>query len=332
MIFTDSATHRARRLLDSGDPAQAVQLVSQSAKRGDGEALHELALWHVYGFPVRRDFALARLLFGRAADAGYRRAAIPHAVFVAMGAGAMPDWREAFRLLERAARDDAGAARQVKLLAAMNLAENGDPRALPDVETLSDSPDVARYDALFSSAECAHVVALSEPLMAPSIIIDSRTGRQRPDPIRTSSEAVLGPIQQDLVIHALNLRIAAATATKVEQGEPLVVLRYEPHQQYREHHDCLPGEANQRIATAITYLNDDYAGGETSFVSTGLDVKGRTGAMIRFANTHADGRVDMQSRHAGRPVQRGNKWICTRWIRSSVFDPWGIYTPSPLIS
>lgn len=329
MIEHRNIAAEAARLLDAGAVERAVHLVSDAARRGDADALNELGLWHVYGSPVRRDFGLARLLFGRAGEAGHKGAAITHAVFVALGAGGDPDWGAALALLRSAANADPLAARQLAIIDRMNLDDNGRPVSLPGATQRAASPDVQQFSALFSRDECAHLMSLSAPLLVPSIVVDSRTGRQSPNPVRTSFGAVLGPIQQDLVVHALNLRLAAATQTSVDQGEPLVILRYEPGQQYREHHDGLPGEANQRSRTVIAYLNDGYDGGETSFSAAELAIKGSTGDAISFVNTLPDGRIDERSRHAGQPVRRGSKWICTRWIREKRFDPWGLRTPSP---
>ncbi|MBO9698033.1 MAG: 2OG-Fe(II) oxygenase [Sphingopyxis sp.] len=328
MTGAETVANQAAHLLDAGAVEAAVRLVSDAARRGDPHALNELALWHVYGSPLRRDFGLARLFFGRAGEAGHKAAAITHAVFVALGAGAEPDWRAALGLLRAAADRDPLAARQLAIIDGMDIDENGRPLSLPAITQRAMSPDVQQFRALLSSDECAHVMALAEPLLIPSIVIDSRTGRQSPNPVRTSFGAVLGPIQQDLVVHALNLRIAAATRTNIDHGEPLVVLRYRPGQQYREHHDGLPGEQNQRHRTMIAYLNDGYGGGETTFAAAGLAIRGSVGDAISFANTFPDGRIDERSRHAGQPVQYGSKWICTRWIRMRNFDPWGLRTPS----
>lgn len=331
MNITTSISIRARRLLEAGDTSNAIQIVSDAARGGDGEALYELGLWHVYGQPLQRDFARARLFFGHASQAGFAPATTTYAVFVALGAGAEPDWREACSLLDAAAADNPAAARQIELLRMMDIDRDGKPRSLPPRAGLARSPSVQTLPHLFSAVECAHLMQLATPLLTGSAVVDSRTGRKSPHPVRTSFDAVLGPIQQDLVVHALNLRLAAATGTDVEAGEPLIVLRYDPGQQYREHHDCLPGEANQRVRTAIVYLNEDYQGGETSFPAAGLDIKGHTGDMLTFANTRADGQADLDSRHIGQAVTSGTKWICTRWIRRSRFDPWGLRTPSPLI-
>ena len=69
-----------------------------------------------------------------------------------------------------------------------------------------------------------------------------------------------------------------------------------------------------RVLTALIYLNDDYEGGETSFTSIGLNVKGRTGDVLVFRSQGPDGNVEPLSWHAGLPVIRGTKYLASRWI------------------
>jgi prolyl 4-hydroxylase len=314
----------AKALLAEGDAASALAVLSAAAKLGDGDAQYELARWHVFGDPVGRDFAAARALFARAGEAGHLAAARTHAVFVALGAGGPADWTQAMDLLQQAATRDPLAADQLRLLDAMALDAEGFPIALPTVQIITASPHVALFPALLTPAECAHVATVAHPLLIPSVVVDPASGQAVPHPIRTSQGAVLGPIQMDLVVEALNRRIAAATGTRAEQGEPLTVLHYQPGQQYRLHHDGLPAEPNQRVWTVIVYLNDGYVGGATAFPALDVQVQGRAGDALIFANTHTDGRIDERSRHAGLPVARGEKWICTRWIRARDFDPWGM--------
>lgn len=312
-------------LLAPGGFDSAVSPVIAAARRGDPHALHQLALWSVYGQPLPRDFGAAREFFELAGKAGHSAAAAAHAVFVALGAGGFPpDFARAVELLRFVATLDAGAAAQVRLLEGMAITSHGAPISVPKVEPLSRQPRIGVLRGLFSPAECAHLAAVARPLLTPSIVVDPSSGSTKQHSIRTSDGAVLGPIQQDLVVEALNRRLAAATGTRVEQGEPLNVLRYTRGQQYRLHHDCLPGERNQRVITAVVYLSDDYSGGATCFPGPGIEFRGRVGDAIVFANTHPDGAVDEASRHAGMPVQSGEKWVCTRWIRSAAFDPWGL--------
>lgn len=325
MTHSSSVIARVEALMAADSAEEAVQLAAAAAQKGDADALHLLGLWHVYGHPVSRNFAAARRLFELAANAGHPAAATTHAVFVALGAGGLAaDWENAVQLLRNAAKDNALARQQFALIDAMTLDRNGAPLSVPMIEPLTRQPQAGVLRGLFTASECAHIRALADPLLTPSIVVDSKTGKSVQHPVRTSDGAVLGPIQQDMVIEAINRRIAVATQTSAEQGEPLTVLRYRPGEQYRLHHDCLPGEVNQRGMTVICYLNDGFDGGATVFPAAGLEFRGEAGDAIVFRNTLPDGRADESSRHAGLPVTQGEKWIATRWIRHRDFDPWGL--------
>jgi prolyl 4-hydroxylase len=120
---------------------------------------------------------------------------------------------------------------------------------------------------------------------------------------------------EDPATHALNRRLAALTGTNVDQGEPLHILRYRPGQEYRPHVDWLLDD-NPRVLTALVYLNEEYTGGETEFVKTGLKVRGSKGDVLVFRSQGPAGGLDPLSEHAGRPVTTGTKYLASRWIRA----------------
>jgi prolyl 4-hydroxylase len=158
-------------------------------------------------------------------------------------------------------------------------------------------------------------------MLEPSVVVDNVTGRQVRDPVRTSDGTGFTWPLETLPVHALNRRIAAASGTAPEQGEPLQVLRYRPGDQYRTHFDAIPGFANQRVFTMLVWLNDDFEGGETQFPTPGLSLRFPAGDAILFRNTGADNRRDPAAAHAGLPVTRGEKRIASRWIRERAFEP-----------
>jgi len=300
----------AQALFRRGRREEAVALVEREAEAGDSEALFALANWRLYGLYAARDAAAAHPLLARAAALDHAEAARLRASLVASGTGCAADPAQALALLR--ALDPADP--QIALVEAM------DDR-LPASEPLSDDPPLCLLRALFSAAECAYLIALAGPALRPSVIVDAETGRPKPDPVRTSDGMNFGPAQEDLVVNALNRRIAAATATPYECGEPLHVLRYVPGQEYRPHLDALPGVDNQRSWTALVYLNGGYQGGETVFPEIGLAAKGEPGDCLTFRNVDAEGRGDPRTRHAGAPVTGGVKWLASRWIRERPFDP-----------
>ena len=200
------------------------------------------------------------------------------------------------------------------VIRAMQIDGNGDPRTIPPLKQLSEEPGVWLFERAFSAAECEFLRLLAEPTYERSLV--KMEGKDVPDPIRTSDGSTIHWLIEDPATHAINRRLAAMTRTAVENGEPMQILRYRPGQQYHPHFDWL-GEANRRILTALIYLNEDYEGGETRFVKTGLIVKGRTGDVLLFRNIGKDGGLDPLSEHAGQPVTNGTKYLASRWIREA---------------
>lgn len=320
--MTGNAVTIANGMVASGAVADGVALLTRAADAGDVDALMQLAVWHLTGGPVPRDLGRARALLRRAVAIGHVDAALMEVALTANGSGGAPDWVAARGLLRTAAANDPVAAAQLTLLGAMAIDGQGDPLALPEPEVLADGGRVLRYPQLFTPAECAHVATAAADILEPSRVVDPRTGLRILHPIRTADEAVLGPTREDLVVQALNKRIATASGTNPDQGESLTVLRYRPGQQFRLHSDILTNTRNQRIATMLVYLNAGFEGGRTTFPAHRLEIAPRPGDAIMFRNVDAEGAPDPMMRHSGEPVARGVKWLATRWIRERPFSPW----------
>jgi prolyl 4-hydroxylase len=298
---------------------EAARGLLTAAAGGDPAALERLAHWRIAGDIVRRDLKAARALLGRAAAAGRGEAALLHAYFLASGAGGEADWAGALKALRALAPREKRARAQLRLIDAMDLDEDGFPARRPTTEALSDSPRVVAAPAFATAAECDHLVRAGTPSLQPSRVVDPSSGRVIPHPIRSSDGTQFGVHTEDLVVNALNRRIAALSGTRPEQGEPLQLLRYPPGGEYKAHMDALPAEPNQRIVTVLVYLSEGYAGGETRFLRTGLTFAGRKGDALLFRNVTAAGAADAMALHAGLPVERGVKTIASRWIRQARF-------------
>lgn len=317
-----SSIAAAQALIASGRTSQAVSLIETACAVGNVDALMLQATWRLLGSVIERDLAAARALLRRAVQIGHVDAALMEVALTANGSGGEPDWPGAVRLLQTAARHDPVAQEQLSLLAAMRLRPDGAPADLPSLRSLSVAPNVAHVEQLLSPAECAHVASVARPLLEPADVIEPTTGRKIVHPVRTSHSGAIGPAREDLVIRAINHRIAAVSNTQIDQGEPLTILHYAPGQQYRPHIDTLPRTDNQRIRTVLIYLNQGYGGGQTHFSANNLTIEAAAGDAIVFDNVLADGSPDLLSRHAGLPVTSGSKWLATRWIRAARYDPW----------
>lgn len=303
-----------RALYQNGQHAEGLALLHALADRGDPAALFSLGDAYWRGVVVEADHVRARELFARAASASHPMALRANTNLLASGIGGARDWPQALQLLREEARIDGRRALMLQLIEAMRLSPEGDPLALPEANLVSESPRVIYYKRLFSPAECDFLRLVAEPSYERQKVY-AVAGKEYLDPVRTAEGATMHPLVEDPAIHAINRRLAAASGTQYEQGEPLLILRYAPGQEYRPHLDAVPGEPNRRILTALVYLNEDYEGGETAFVKTGMQVRGFQGDAIVFRNIGEDGRPDTMSEHAGLPVTRGTKYLASRWIR-----------------
>lgn len=309
----------AQAIARTGRPEDAVEFIERKAAEGDPEGNVILAHWHLYGSDRPRDIAAAHRCLELAAQRGSTDAVRILAHLTASGTGTASDRDKAIGMLESIADSDQIAADELALLPRMM---NEEDAARATRERLSAEPRIEVVHGLVTPEERAWLMRRADPLLRPSLVDDPVRGRGVPDPIRTSHGAAFVPHDEDLVIQSINRRLALASGTDVHQGEALYVMRYTPGQQYRPHHDALAGLRNQRLCTAIGYLNDDYEGGATVFPKLSISLRADAGDVLIFDNIDAEGRPHPLMLHAGEPVTDGAKWIATRWIRVAPHDPY----------
>ena len=312
----------SRDLARNGATEQALELLERASTAGDTAASTELGLWYIRGDVLPRDLAKARKHLRRAARAGGEEALLLEVALSANGSGGPVDWASSLSLLRQGAERFNYLKKELRLVESLNIDERGYPYQRPQGSVIDERVGLTRYPGFLSQSERQHIANIALSTLSPSTVFDPTTGHQVQNTIRTSDGTVIGPTQEDLVFQAIFRRIAKATDTDPEQGEPLSVLRYGPGQQYKPHFDAIAGARNNRIKTVLMYLNDAFEGGATTFPGLEITVQPKAGDAIVFDGLQDDGRLNDLSRHAGLPVTRGVKWVATRWIRALPFDPW----------
>jgi prolyl 4-hydroxylase len=312
--------NQAIALSNAGRNAEAVQIIRQVAATGDAEALGVLAEMTWRGGLIERDPKQARKLFEQAAARGNGKANLIVTNLLASGVAGKQDWGQALDRLRAEALQLPARHSALDRIEAMELDSQGNPKLVAEGKRLSDDPDVTHFPALFTPAECRHLMEATGNQFEPSMVYDSSRQLVR-DEIRTSDGSTIHWLIEDPAVVALNRRIAAVSGSAYECGEALALLRYSPGQEYRPHFDFVKGAENRRLMTALIYLNDDYEGGETAFVRTGLKVKGKTGDVVLFRNEGAGSGPNPNSEHAGLPITKGIKYLATRWIRETRWIP-----------
>ena len=131
-------------------------------------------------------------------------------------------------------------------------------------------------------------------------------------------------------------RICKKFNYKLENCEPLQVVKYEPGGFFKTHVDACCEDTlickkenslvGKRLATIIIYLNDDYEGGETEFVLLDKKIKPEKNTAVLFMNVgENDNKCHLLSHHRGNNIISGTKYICNIWIREKKFYKYSDY-------
>ena len=75
----------------------------------------------------------------------------------------------------------------------------------------------------------------------------------------------------------------------------------------------------QRVKAIQLYLNDNYEGGESYFLRADYSVAPKTGTMMVYSTTLADGTIDEQALMEEKAVSSGEKWTYTLSLRADEF-------------
>ena len=188
-----------------------------------------------------------------------------------------------------------------------------------------ESPRVAVIEDMLSPEECAGFIDLGKAQLRAITVVDPDSGGDVVHEARTGKFTSFTRGQTPLIAR-IEARIAKLTRWPVENGEGFQLIHYGPGDEYRAHYDwfdpALSGSAvhmragGQRIATIIFYLNRPARGGGTQFPwLSGLTVAALPGRALYFDNIDGAHNVDQRVQHAGTPVEQGEKWIVTKWLR-----------------
>lgn len=240
----------------------------------------------------------------------------------AYGWGRAQDWTEALRLLEAAARaGEPDADRQLALVTQMSLDQLLAP---PQPERLTPRARVAVARGFAPPGFAEWLIDHAWNRLEAAQANDS-SGLA----VRTARTCAFGPQQGDLVLAVLQERAARLLGVPVAFHEPPNAISYEPGQEYRQHADFIEpsipqfrpelDRLGQRVATVVTYLNEDFDGAETVFPDLDIKFRGAPGDAVFFANVLLDGSPDYLTSHCALPPTRGRKWVLSQWIRSKPY-------------
>lgn len=189
-------------------------------------------------------------------------------------------------------------------------------------------PVIALLEGLFSDEECDELIRLSRAKLQRSTIVDPETGQDQVIDDRSSFGTFFN-LNENAFIAKLDRRIAEVMHKPIENGEGLQILNYTVGGEYKTHFDYFPlddpgsaahiAKSGQRVSTLVIYLNDVERGGETVFPHVQLSVVPKKGSAVYFEYCNSLGQVDAHTLHGGNPVEEGEKWIATKWMRQNTY-------------
>ncbi|MDP9045990.1 MAG: 2OG-Fe(II) oxygenase [Pseudomonadota bacterium] len=187
-------------------------------------------------------------------------------------------------------------------------------------------PRVVVFGGLLSDEECEQMIALADKRLARSETVQTDTGASEVNDARTS-QGMFFERGEHAVVARIEARMAALLNWPLENGEGLQVLRYGPGAEYKPHYDyfdpahsgtpVILKRGGQRVASLVCYLNTPASGGETVFPDLHLDVAPVRGNAVFFSYDRPH--PVTRTLHGGAPVQQGEKWVATKWLREGRF-------------
>ena len=192
-----------------------------------------------------------------------------------------------------------------------------------------ERPQMLVLDGVLTDEECDEVIDRAQSKLHRSTTVDPLSGEESVIAQR-SSDGTFFALNEDSLIARLDARIARLMNCPVENGEGLQILRYGVGGEYRPHFDYFPpsdpgslkhiAKGGQRVATMVVYLSNVTQGGATIFPDVGISANPRKGSAVYFRYTNSHGQIDPLSLHGGAPVEAGEKWIMTKWVRQRRYN------------
>jgi prolyl 4-hydroxylase len=188
--------------------------------------------------------------------------------------------------------------------------------------------DVRMQENFLVPFQCQKIIDYAKAHIIPSTTM----GKDLVDKdYRTSSEIGLTESENNTddinaLVRNIRSNIACLSTYPASHQETLSIIKYKKGEEYKPHHDYFSDaekeaehvlrNGGERLMSFLICLQPPEKGGDTEFPLLNLKIKQEQGKIIYWNNT--DPQVTTlyeESLHAGLPVEEGEKWIMTCWIR-----------------
>ena len=182
-----------------------------------------------------------------------------------------------------------------------------------EFEILYTNPKIVHAYNVFSDYECGIAIdSMQDANYIKATAFDIKEKKSKIMSNRSNSLAH----DHDARLRWMQHRISDIFLHPMDRIESMQVLRYEKGEEYKPHCDFFNYRGgkhvteNDRVATALTYLNEDFEGGGTWFPQLNITIQPKRGSVLYWEYYASD----PLTLHAGLPVESGVKFAATSWI------------------
>lgn len=186
--------------------------------------------------------------------------------------------------------------------------------------SMGGRPWVMTFDNFISEEEVDAFIESTDEHFARSLAGDVVS------PVRTSQQAwcQVPPCVGHPLVNRVHERVVNLTGVPKENAEFFQVLKYEPGQFYKVHHDqnAHPDSLmGVRLFTFFIYLRSPEAGGATYFPNLNITVAPKAGSALIWPNVkdHDLRASDMRTEHEALPPHAGRKYSANLWLHNYDF-------------
>ena len=185
-----------------------------------------------------------------------------------------------------------------------------------EINMLCKNPILYSIDNFLSLDECSHIIKLGIPNLERGIVI----GKDIPIDYRTNKVSWI-ELNTDKIIEKIVKKVSKLVSIDFKNAERLQFVSYENDEKFGFHTDYFPNNQedgdDQRLVTALIYLNDVEENGETYFPMLDIKIKPKMGKILIWKNTignSSKGNID--TKHGALPVYKGRKFAVNLWFRN----------------
>ncbi len=184
----------------------------------------------------------------------------------------------------------------------------------------TDKAEIFAIGNFLTASESRRLITMIDVVAQPSELFDSEYASS----FRTSYSGNFD--NRDPFVRGISRRIDDLLGMKAPTGETIQGQRYLPGQEFKPHNDWFYTDQDywqkerkrggQRSWTAMAFLNAVEAGGATQFDEIEIKIDPKPGVLLVWNNANPDGSPNDDTLHAGTPVERGVKYVITKWYRT----------------